>query len=125
MSFGENLLSLRKAKGMSQDELGAQLNVSRQTVSKWELDETTPELGKLILLGEYFGVSIDDLVKGQKPAPKAESDTFEIEVTKTRNTTCDIILLVLKIAGIILGGMVLIDVIVMIIYFITNRFPSL
>lgn len=50
MNFGQNLLYLRKAKGLSQDELGSKLNVSRQTISKWELGETTPEMDKLYFL---------------------------------------------------------------------------
>lgn len=50
MNFGQNLLYLRKAKGLSQDDLGSRLNVSRQTISKWELGETTPEMDKLYFL---------------------------------------------------------------------------
>lgn len=64
MSFGQRLLALRKEKGMSQDELGCQLKVSRQTVSKWELGETTPEMDKLVLISEVFNISLDELVKG-------------------------------------------------------------
>ncbi|QSX05693.1 helix-turn-helix transcriptional regulator [Sedimentibacter sp. zth1] len=125
MSFGENLLGLRKGKNISQDELGRQLNVSRQTISKWELNETTPEMEKLILLSEFFNVSIDELIKGQKPEPKEEKDTFEIKVTKAKKTTRDIIFLALKVVGIIFGIILLVDIIVMIIYFATNGFPSL
>lgn len=44
MAFSNKLYSLRKQKGLSQDELCSKLNVSRQTISKWELGETTPEL---------------------------------------------------------------------------------
>lgn len=84
MSFGENLLALRKGKNISQDGLGGQLNVSRQTISKWELDETTPEMEKLILLSEFFNVSIDELIKGKNPQPKVKNDTIEIEYTKTK-----------------------------------------
>jgi len=124
MSFGQNLLSLRKAKGLSQDELGSELNVSRQTVSKWELNDTTPELEKLILLSEYFGMSIDEMVKGSKPEAKSEIDTLEIKVIKTKKTTRDIVFLALNIAGIIIGGLILVDIIIMVIYFLTNGFPT-
>lgn len=125
MSFGENLLSLRKRKSISQDELGGQLNVSRQTISKWELNETTPEMEKLILLSEFFNVSIDELVKGENPQPKIENDTIEIKYTKVKKATRDIIFLALKITGITIGTLLLVDIIVMIIYFSTNGFPSL
>ncbi|NMM53198.1 helix-turn-helix domain-containing protein [Paenibacillus aquistagni] len=124
MSFGENILALRKGKNISQDELGGRLNVSRQTISKWELGETTPEMEKLIVLSEFFNVSIDELVKGQRPEPKLDNDTIEIEVTKTR-TTRDVVFLTLKIIGIAVGILLLVDIFVIIIYFATNGFPPL
>ena len=60
MRFNENLLNLRKQKGWSQEELGYKLNVSRQTVSKWEAGQTTPELEKLELLAKIINISIDE-----------------------------------------------------------------
>ena len=57
-------MELRKSRGWSQEELGERLGVTRQTVSKWELGATTPELEKLVELSELFGLSIDELVKG-------------------------------------------------------------
>ena len=122
MSFGENLLGLRKEKNISQSELGGKLNVSRQTVSKWELDETTPEMEKLILMSDFFNVSIDELVKGKNPEIKIENNTIKIKHT---NTIRDISFLGLKIIGIAIGVLLLVDIIVMIIFFITNGFPSL
>ena len=61
MKFNEKLIELRKKNGFSQEELGAKLNVARQTVSKWELGETTPEMDKLIELSKIFEISIDEL----------------------------------------------------------------
>ncbi len=66
MAFNNKLYFLRKQKGLSQDELGGKLNVSRQTISKWELGETTPELEKLIALGDFFEISLDELVMDVK-----------------------------------------------------------
>lgn len=60
--FGNKLMYLRKGKGLSQEELGNLVNVSRQTVSKWELNQTTPEMEKLISLGDIFNITIDELV---------------------------------------------------------------
>lgn len=65
MEFNEILINLRKQNGWSQEELGEKVNVSRQTVSKWELGMTTPELGKLKELSHIFHLSIDELVGNQ------------------------------------------------------------
>lgn len=64
MSLGENIYRLRSEKGMSQSELAEALNVSRQSISKWETDGSVPELDKLLSLSDLFGVSLDELVKG-------------------------------------------------------------
>ena len=63
MNFNEKLIMLRKNKNLSQEQLGNELNVARQTVSKWELGETTPEMDKLIKMSEIFEISLDELVK--------------------------------------------------------------
>ena len=63
MDFGMKLQNLRKGKGLSQEALAEQLNVSRQAVSKWESGAGYPEMDKLILLSNLFGVTIDYLVK--------------------------------------------------------------
>ena len=62
MNFSEKLMELRRAKGLSQEELGFQLGITRQTVSKWETGQTTPEMDKLIELSKLWDISIDDLV---------------------------------------------------------------
>ncbi len=58
MYFHEKLMELRKAKGLSQEELGYRLGVTRQTVSKWETGQTTPEMDKLIELSLLFGLPL-------------------------------------------------------------------
>lgn len=62
MAFANQLITLRKQCGLSQEQLGTEIGVSRQTVSKWELGNTTPELDKLVALSDYFDISLDDLV---------------------------------------------------------------
>lgn len=64
MSLGEKLQKLRKARNFSQEELAAELSVTRQTVSKWELDQSTPELSLLAQISDIFGVTTDYLIKG-------------------------------------------------------------
>ncbi len=75
MTFSENLMALRKKHGLSQEGLGALVGVSRQTVSKWELGSTTPELDKLVALSEYFDVSLDELV-GRKTRVSEDRTEF-------------------------------------------------
>jgi len=62
MNFAEHLMSLRRQRGWSQEELGNQVGVTRQTVSKWEMGQSTPELEKLVELARLFNMSIDRLV---------------------------------------------------------------
>lgn len=65
MAFGEILSNLRKAKGLSQEQLAAELGLTRQTISKWELNQSTPDLDYLVRLSNFFGVSTDFLIKGE------------------------------------------------------------
>ena len=62
MEFREQLMELRKQRGWSQEQLGAKIGVTRQTVSKWETGDTTPELAKLIELSSLFEISVDQLI---------------------------------------------------------------
>ena len=63
MKLSEKIIELRKANGMTQEELAAICNVSRQSISKWEADISLPETEKLLILGETFHVSLDVLLK--------------------------------------------------------------
>ena len=63
MNFNEKLISLIKSKGLSQEELGAELNVTRQTISKWESCQSYPDFQRLVLLSDFFGLTLDELVK--------------------------------------------------------------
>ena len=63
MDVSEKILQLRKANGFTQEELAEKLNVSRQSVSKWESGQSVPELEKLVALSEIFQVSTDHLLK--------------------------------------------------------------
>ena len=65
MGFSENLRRMRKEKGMSQEDLAQQLQISRQAVSQWENREYYPEIEKLIMIADLFEVSLDELMKGE------------------------------------------------------------
>ena len=91
MTLGERICKFRTVKNMSQGELAEVLEVSRQSVSKWETDASVPELDKLVRLSELFGISLDELVLEKKPI---EQPPTVVYVQQPRDTK--------KIAGIIL-----------------------
>lgn len=88
MTLAEKILSLRARCGLSQDALAERLGVSRQSVSKWETAQSTPDLDKLIRLADLFGVSLDELVREEtQPHPPEPSKPRGICVNQTRELT--------------------------------------
>ena len=71
MTLGQKITNLRKARGMTQEELSESIGVTRQTISKWELDASTPDLDYLCKLCDLFGVTADDLIRPEKAAIEA------------------------------------------------------
>lgn len=65
MILADKIINLRKKNGMSQEELAEKMNVSRQSVSKWEGAQSVPDLNKIIMLSEIFGVTTDSLLKDE------------------------------------------------------------
>lgn len=76
MTLGEKIFRLRSEKGLSQEAFGDMLGVSRQSVSKWETDQSLPELEKIVVISELFGISTDYLLKENMEKP-------EISIAKT------------------------------------------
>lgn len=76
-TLGQRISRLRAERGMSQGDLADALEISRQSVSKWETDTSTPELDKLIRLAELFDLSMDALVLGKEDAPPAPADPID------------------------------------------------
>ena len=66
MSLGQRLMELRKEKHLSQEEVADQLNVTRQSVSKWETDQSTPDFDKILPICELFGITTEELITGSK-----------------------------------------------------------
>ena len=85
MEIGKKIMELRKKNGFSQEELADKVGVTRQTISKWELGETSPDLKQAKELSNIFKVSLDELV---------DNDIENILIEKTSNTE--------KLAGLIL-----------------------
>ena len=85
MSFGNRLYELRKSKNVSQEELAELLDVSRQSISKWENDKAYPEMTRLLFMSDYFGVSLDYLMRGTESADNAENKENTSVPYQTRN----------------------------------------
>lgn len=128
MEFNNRLYELRKQKGFSQEELANRLNVSRQTISKWEIGDSTPDMEKLIAISDLFEISLDELVVGKVNSSNAASKTSEVlNVLEEKVCTPDNKKKAkkgLKIAGIIAGVIVAVDIISMIIYFALYGVPQ-
>lgn len=76
MTIGERLFNLRKERNLSQEDLANELDVSRQSISKWETNQSMPDFDKIVLLCEYFGITTDELLTGKKDIVEAkEIDT--------------------------------------------------
>ena len=113
MKFNEKLIKLRRQSGLSQEELGYKLNVTRQTVSKWELGQTTPEMDKLVSLSKIYGITVDELtseeestdIGGQDPIKTDNNDKkkFDIKNIDMRKILIPLII-VLVIIALIIGA---------------------
>ncbi|MBQ7802184.1 MAG: helix-turn-helix transcriptional regulator [Oscillospiraceae bacterium] len=121
MEFRERSYELRRQKGLSQEELANRLDVTRQTISKWEAGDSAPDMEKLAALSEEFGVSLDELVLGKVPVTTrldALGDKVLTRENKERAKKGA------KILGIILAAVLAVDVISMIVYFLAFGFPK-
>lgn len=109
MNLGENILKLRKSIGLSQEILAEKVGVTRQTISNWELGETSPNPEQLKLLSKTLNVSVDELL---------DNDIKEILVEKVSNTEklAGIIIKILKAIGIIFIVLLVIDFITLILF---------
>lgn len=76
MNISDRIQYLRKQKGFSQEELADKVGVSRQAVSKWESEQSTPDLDKIITMSELFGVTTDYLLKGIEPVSTTNKKTI-------------------------------------------------
>ena len=101
MTLGEKLKTLRASRGLSQEQLAAELNVSRQAVSKWECGDAAPDLDKLRAICAYFGVTTDHLIwENEEDAPKVAVPEKERASRGRNEVFSNVLLLVLLLAGI-------------------------
>lgn len=86
-SIGNFLSELRKEKGLTQKEIADYLNVSDKTVSHWECDKYSPDISAIPILAEFFGVTCDELLRGERKVPEEkESITCETVQEQKPNT---------------------------------------
>ncbi len=100
MTLGEKIYELRTQNNLSQGDLANELNVSRQSISKWENGNSTPDLEKIVKLAEIFKVSLDELIKNEEKEPPVVN-TPEQNPTAQTNTREKKIAKGLLIAGVI------------------------
>ena len=83
-TIGKFISALRKANGMTQKEFGEKLFVSDKTVSRWECDECTPELSLIPSIAEIFGITTDELLRGERNNPERETTVSEEILSRQR-----------------------------------------
>ena len=104
MRLGDNILKLRKQQGLSQEQLGVQIKVTRQTISNWELEETTPNPEQLKLLSKALNVSVDELIDNNfKGVLETKVNEIDNVISKNNNLFKTIFVIVLVVAGLVLS----------------------
>ena len=92
MTLGERLFEYRNSINMSQEKLAEKIGVTRQTISKWETNQSTPDFDKIVPLCEVFGISTDELIKGEKRVDEKEFKQIQNNYSEKRNKMKAIIL---------------------------------
>lgn len=109
MELGNKILELRKKQNITQEELAEKIGVTRQTISKWELGETHPDISQAKKLSMIFNISLDELVN---------NDTENIIIEKISNTEklSGLVLKILKVIGVLFIIFLIIDIISLIMF---------
>ncbi|MBR6484718.1 MAG: helix-turn-helix transcriptional regulator [Clostridiales bacterium] len=125
MTISDRIQALRKAKGMSQEQLADAVGVSRQAVSKWESEQTIPDIDKVVAMSELFDVTTDYILRGIEPVEiqdhKTMADVIDQKVLKKENGGKARTILKYVLIG--LGVLLSIDVISFVIYVLINGWP--
>lgn len=110
MSLHETIYTLRTQRGMSQLELAEALDVSRQSISKWETGAAVPELDKLVKLSDVFGITLDELVRGtaQPGEPEKGKEPAAVVIERRGMETHRIIAVAVLCAGLFLSVLLLV-----------------
>lgn len=109
MELSEKLYTLRRKKGLSQEQLAQSLGVSRQAISKWESGQSLPESSTLVVISEYFNVSLDYLLKSKESLEPKVQNTNDVKIEKSKDkskTLLGVVLSVLGSACLIIWGLI-------------------
>jgi len=122
MTLSEKIVKLRTGRRMSQGDLAEALEVSRQSVSKWETGQSVPDLDRIIRLADLFGVSVDELVRdGEQPEPaKPEGQDIHVERQEQALYGARVTGAVLELLGVV---MLLLGVVWDMAFFLLGLFP--
>ena len=109
MTLGQRIQELRKQQNLSQEELGTRLGVSRQAVSRWEMDGAVPDVDKLIAMSKLFSVTLNDLLGVEAPGGgtetlEAEQAAPQIVITPVKSSRWNTLLSVLLCLCLLLTG---------------------
>lgn len=104
MTLGQKIFELRNKQKMSQGDLAEKLNVSRQSISKWETDASVPELDKLIMLSDLFSITMDQLVRDELPKKDTDEEKKSTEKRSPETVVINKQMSTQKIIGCVLLG---------------------
>lgn len=99
MLLAERLKKAREKAGYSQNEVAEKLNISRQAISKWENGWTYPDMDNLVLLSDLYGVSTDEILKGNSQETKKGKDEKENIILITKENRDNFMLMVITVIG--------------------------
>lgn len=126
MNISDRIQTLRKAKGMSQEQLADAVGVSRQAVSKWESEQASPDLDKVVIMSELFDVTTDYILKGIEPVEvqdhKTMADVIDQKILTEKNGQKAKTILKYVLIG--LGVLFAIDFTVFVIYVLAYGLPA-
>ena len=94
MTIGDRLLKLRRERNLSQEDLANVLDVSRQTISKWETNQSMPDFDKIVPLCNYFGITTDELLTGTKDLVEAQAK--DVKSNFARNIAIAVMIYILS-----------------------------
>lgn len=114
MELGNKIIELRKKNNLSQEELAEKIGVARQTISKWELNETSPDIKQAKELSKIFNISLDELTGNN-------IENILIEKTSNTEKLAGLIIKILKFIGIAFIAFLVIDVVVFIIFMFNHK----
>lgn len=98
MTIADRIQSLRKVKGISQEELADKIGITRQSVSKWESEQSVPDIDKIILMSEYFDVTTDYILKGIESSTQDHEKAVDANIFVVVATVLDFIGLIVSCA---------------------------